>query len=31
MKVQNGGFLSIEQLKDQYLSQNKKTVQNKTA
>lgn len=23
MKIQNGGFLSIEQLKDQYLNQNK--------
>ena len=31
MKVQNSGFLSIEQLQDQYLSQNKITVQNKTA
>lgn len=30
MKVQNGGFLSIEQLKDQYLSQNITPVQSKT-
>lgn len=30
MKVQNSGFLSIEQLKDQYLSQNKTEVSKKT-
>ena len=30
MKVQNGGFLSIEQLQDQYLGQNKAPVQNRT-
>ena len=30
MKVQNSGFLSIEQLKDQYLSQNKSAVSKKT-
>lgn len=30
MKVQNGGFLSIEQLQNQYLGQNKAPVQNRT-
>lgn len=30
MKVQNNGFLSIEQLQDQYLSQNKSGTSNKT-
>lgn len=31
MKVQSGGFLSIEQLQDQYLNQHKTPVQNRTA
>lgn len=31
MKVQSNGFLSIEQLQDQYLNQNKASDQNKTA
>lgn len=30
MKVQNGSFLSIEQLQDQYLKQNRKTEEVKT-
>ncbi len=31
MKVQSSGFLSIEQLQDQYLNQHKTPVQNRTA
>lgn len=31
MNVRDGGFLSIEQLQDQYLAQNRAPVQNKTA
>ena len=30
MKIQNSGFLSIEQLQDQYLNQNKSAASNKT-
>ena len=29
MKIQNSGFLSIEQLQDQYLNQNKSAASNK--